>query len=81
MKKNQTDIDVKKTGENIKLLMNEKQVSCNKVAVSIDVTENAISNYRNGYNLPDTEHLYKLCKYFDKDIKDIIVEKEKNKDE
>lgn len=77
MKRNQTDIDLKKTGENIKALMDERQVSCSDIAGAIDVTANAISNYRNGHNLPDTEHIYKLCKYFEKDIKDIIVEREK----
>jgi len=79
MKKKYTQVDVKKTGENIKFYMEKAKVSVPRLAREVDATPNAISNYRNGYNLPDTEHMYKLCKFLNVDIKDIIVEKEVGK--
>lgn len=74
-------IDKKKMGKRILLFMKNRELSVHAMAGKLDVTDNAVRNYINGINMPRAERLYQICKILDVDIKDIIVEKDEEKDE
>ncbi len=75
MRKKSTRIHEEKTGLRLAMLMKENNISVQELADYLDVSDNAVRNYLSGTNLPSTERLYMICKKFDKDIRDIIVEK------
>ena len=75
MKRKNTQVDGIRTGEKLQTLMKQAELSIADVAKELDVTTNAVRNYIKGFNLPDTEKMYNICKILDVDIKDIIVEK------
>lgn len=77
MEKKGTQVDEKKTGEKIFLYLQESGLTLHSFAEELDVTVNAVRNYINGINLPRTEKMYQICKILNVDIKDIIVEKDK----
>lgn len=77
MEKKGTQVDEKKTGERIFFYLQKSGMSLHTFAGELDVTVNAVRNYVNGINLPRTEKMYKICKILNVDIKDIIVEKDK----
>lgn len=76
MRKKYTQVDEKKTGENIDYFIKEADISLLDLARKLDVTPNAVRNYIKGFNLPNTEKMYQICKILNVDIKDIIVEKQ-----
>ncbi len=77
MRKKSKGIDEKKTGKRFALLMKEHGMSVQDMARYLDVSDNAVRNYLSGTNLPSTERLYLICKKFDMDIRDIIVEEQR----
>ncbi len=74
MRKKSTRINGEMTGKKFALLMKEHGVSIRELASYLDVSDNAVRNYLSGTNLPSTERLYMICKMFDIDIRDILVE-------
>ncbi len=74
MRKKNTRINGEETGKQFALLMKEHGVSIRELATYLDVSDNAVRNYLSGMNLPSTERLYLICKMFDKDIREILVE-------
>lgn len=75
MRRKNSKVDEKRTGENIKRYMEQARISINGFAEELDVTPNAVRNWFKGFNLPDTEKMYNICKILNVDIKDIVVEK------
>lgn len=74
MIKKNTNVDVKETGNRIKRIMKEKGVTCSQLAQILGVTSSAVSNYRNGRNLPNTEDMNELCKCLYVNITDLVVD-------
>lgn len=77
MEKKGTQVDEKKTGEKISFYLQKSGLTLHSFAEELDVTVNAVRNYINGINLSRTEKMYQICKILNVDIKDIIVEKDK----
>ncbi|MCI8852989.1 MAG: helix-turn-helix transcriptional regulator [Lachnospiraceae bacterium] len=74
MRRKNTQVDTKRTGENIENFMRQAEITVSDFARELDVTDNAVRNYIKGFNLPDTVKMYLICKLLNVDIRDIIVE-------
>ena len=74
MRRKNTQVDTKRTGENIENFMRQAEITVSDFARELDVTDNAVWNYIKGFNLPDTVKMYLICKLLNVDIRDIIVE-------
>ena len=74
MRRKNTQVDTKRTGENIENFMRQAEITVSDFARELDVTDKAVRNYIKGFNLPDTVKMYLICKLLNVDIRDIIVE-------
>lgn len=49
--------------EKIKLLMNERKITMNKLAKEAGISQTSVDRYKNG-SLPNADALIKICRYF-----------------
>ena len=67
-------INLKKTGNNIKLMREEKGISVNSLATIMEFEAvQAVYNWQSGKTLPSLENLKLLSELFDKPIEDILI--------
>ena len=52
-------------GEKIRDLRWEGNITQNKLAEALNVTQDSISLWETGKRIPDTQYVVALCKYFD----------------
>lgn len=68
------EIDCKKTGQNLYLLMSERNLSVNSIQEYFGFTNpQAVYNWLHGKALPSVRHLYALSRLLGISIDDIIV--------
>ena len=68
-----TGINLIETGKRIDAVMRANGVTTRKLARAINVTEQSVSKWRNGWCLPDIENLFIFCRMFEVKMDDIVV--------
>ena len=71
-------LDEIKTGEAIKNLMKEKNITRKDIAYEMDMDVNTISHWTKGRNFPTVRHLVELASILDVGLDDLVVVKDKN---
>ena len=70
-----------KIGKFIAKCRKEKNMTQQELALKLDVTDRAISNWENGRRLPDYSIIEKLCNELDITVNELIEGKELNESE
>ncbi|MCM1183838.1 MAG: helix-turn-helix domain-containing protein [Roseburia sp.] len=65
-------MDQKKTGQFIKTLRREKQMTQEQLAEIMGVTNRSVSRWENGVNMPDFDLVMELANYFDVGIEELL---------
>ena len=65
-------IDMKKTGKKIKILMKEKGLSVNELAILVGVSHNTVSGWIGGKSLPHITILVALSAVFQVPMEDML---------
>ena len=65
-------IDMKKTGKKIKILMKEKGLTANRLALLVGVSHNTVSKWTGGKSLPHITILVALSAVFEVPMEDIL---------
>ena len=65
-------MDQKKTGEFLKQLRLEKQMTQEQLAEKFNVSSRSVSRWETGRNLPDISLLVEIADFYDVDVREII---------
>ena len=65
-------MDQKKTGQFLKMLRNEKQMTQEQLAQVFNVSSRSVSRWETGSNLPDISLLVEIADFYDVDVREII---------
>ncbi len=71
-------MDQKKTGQFLRSLRNEKQMTQEQLAEHFNVTSRSVSRWENGNNLPDISLLVEIADFYEVDVREIIDGERKN---
>ena len=65
-------LDQKKTGQFLKALRNEKNLTQEQLAKQFNVSNRSVSRWETGSNLPDISLLVEIADFYDVDVREII---------
>lgn len=65
-------MDQKKTGEFLKALRKEKELTQSQLAEVFNVSTRTVSRWENGSNLPDVSTLVEIADFYEVDVREII---------
>lgn len=66
-------VDMKKTGENICRLCEERGISVAEICDTLHLSNQAVYNWRNGKSLPSTDNIVALIQLFGVLFEEIVV--------
>ena len=76
MEQKSVELDIAATGNKIKMLMDEREISAKDLSKVMNVSIQAVYRWQKGETLPTISNMFILGQLFDVDVDDILVARE-----
>ena len=73
MEQKSVELDIAATGNKIKMLMDEREISAKDLSKVMNVSIQAVYRWQKGETLPTISNMFILGQLFDVDVDDILV--------